>query len=145
MISLKYKSCDFGKELRIKSCLGPPRGPSQHCSQFKDVIGLHDLLWTGTGKRINIYVFARSKDHCSKINTLSTASTASLLHHSPLQSQILFHLRKSEFSQLSDVNQVPAELGAENVLISPRPLNTQSETLYSDVINLTEAQKVKLL
>lgn len=71
-----FHSEDFGLKLRVKSCLGPPRGPSQHCSLFKDVIALHDLLWTGTRKEINIYVFARSKDHCSKINILSAASNA---------------------------------------------------------------------
>lgn len=79
--SLNLKDVILGKELRIKSCLRPSRGPGLHCSQFKDVIGLHDLLWTGTGTAINIYVFAGSKHHCSEINTLSTASAASLLYH----------------------------------------------------------------
>lgn len=57
---LEYKQSDFDKELRIKPCLGPPRGPGQHCSQFKHDIGLHDLLWTGKKRSIFLF-FARSK------------------------------------------------------------------------------------
>lgn len=58
---VKCKRSNFAQELGIKSCLGPPRGLSQRCSQFKRVIGHRDLFWTWTGKKINIYVFARSK------------------------------------------------------------------------------------
>lgn len=75
-----------------------------------------------------------------KINTLSTAS---LLFHS-LWSQIVFNLGKSQLSQLSNVNKVPTEVGAANVLISPRLVNAQLEALYSDAISLTGAEKVKL-
>lgn len=139
--SLKCQMYDFEKELKVKSCPRPPRGSSQHCSQFKGVTGLHDLLWTGNGKKINIYVFARSNDHCPKINTLSTASRASPLYQSPLQSKIPFHLKKKHsfhcWTMETEFRWARRKFWDQRF--------AQLKTLINTMINLTEPEKGQTL
>lgn len=87
---VKCKRSNFAQELGIKSCLGPPRGLSQRCSQFKRVIGLRDLFWTWTGKKINIYVFARSKESLLKKKKNTAYTTSVLFYHTSLQSLCIY-------------------------------------------------------
>lgn len=110
---------DFGEELSIQSCLGPPRGPGQHCLQFRNV-GLNDLFWTGTEKWLKRRKEERKECFfffCSIKGSLQQCPThllraASFAHYSPT-----LLLTLESFSQLSNVNSVPTEVGTANVLI----------------------------
>lgn len=58
--------------------------------------------------------------------------------------KIIFNLTKIGALTAQQLNKVPTELGAENVLISFWLVNTHLEALYADAESLTRAEKVKL-
>lgn len=127
-------------KVSIRPCPGPPRGPGQHCTQFKNV-GLQDLFWTGTekwlkNKRTFFSFFFRSIKG-------SLHNSVQHIHCSPpppsLKSQIPFNLGKSSTAE----QRWQSSNGGQRCKCFDL-VHAQSEALCSDAISLKEAEKVKL-